>query len=871
MTSDLSRFDGLWQDVLSVLGPLSPEQLTNKPQPCPNCGGKDRYRFDDLGGSGSWFCNQCGGKDGRGGGGSPVDLLMRLHGWDFLTAVKRIEERFDSARPSSTTPRIVAITPRPSRAETPPLGVDPPTLGKASAQYAYTSADGQPLFWIQRIDKADGGKLFVHRTWVDGAWHYPRKTDGFDSAWPTPRPLYRLSSLARQPYADVLIVEGEKAADAAALLLTEFAVVSWPNGSNAIDKADWSPLVGRFVKLFPDNDEPGRKAMTQLGRKLLDLGCQVETVAPPPSAPDGWDIADAIWTPAEAVDHVHGNRTIFAPAKASPPPPPPEESDRPFSLLGFAGDNYYYLSHSSGRIQPLTSSAHTSLNLCKLARVEYWRAAYPGRADGVSWLQAVSDLIHEQHEVGDFNPDLIRGRGAWRDRNRTVLHLGNRLVVDGAEQPLAVRIKDSRYHYQQASSLSAFHGLSPLSDAEAIKVLDLCDRFNWEIPASALLLSGWCLLAPICGVLPWRPHLWLTASAGTGKSAVLDKFVSQLLGDSQLTAQGSSTEAFVRQHLKTDALPVVMDEMESNLQNDKQRVQQILALARQASSETRAVQGRGSASGETQIYRIRSMFLLASIATAVKQGADDRRFTQITLRRPPTIDRAEESDRWQKLKHDLETILAEEFCARFQLRTYAMVPAIRESVAVCSAVAAKEFGSQAAGDQYGTLLAGAWHVMHSKPATAADAQGLIASANWTAYADNENVLGDEDSCLQEILQRHLRVQHENNPSMERTILELLNMCHMPATVTPLDAITVNDAADALGREGLRYREGRLYVSNTAKGVGRILRDTPWATNWGTILSRLPDAEKAGPVHFPGAGTMRSISLAWPIPNAEPPT
>ncbi|CUZ58736.1 primase-helicase zinc-binding domain-containing protein [Serratia marcescens] len=33
-------------------------------QPCPVCGGKDRFRFDNLQGRGTWFCNQCGGGDG---------------------------------------------------------------------------------------------------------------------------------------------------------------------------------------------------------------------------------------------------------------------------------------------------------------------------------------------------------------------------------------------------------------------------------------------------------------------------------------------------------------------------------------------------------------------------------------------------------------------------------------------------------------------------------------------------------------------------------------------------------------------------------------------------------------------------------------
>lgn len=70
-----------------------------------------------------------------------------------------------------------------------------------------------------------------------------------------------------------------------------------------------------------------------------------------------------------------------------------------------------------------------------------------------------------------------------------------------------------------------------------------------------------------------------------------------LLGDFALPVVGNTTEAFIRQALRSDALPVVIDEAESNEKADQQRIQQILALARYASSETRASIGKGSAAG----------------------------------------------------------------------------------------------------------------------------------------------------------------------------------------------------------------------------------------------------------------------------------
>jgi putative DNA primase/helicase len=79
--------NGRWPDLLVQLAGLTSDQLTDKHQPCPLCGGKDRYRFDDQDGTGSWYCNQCGGKDQSGGGGTGMDMLMRRNGWAYRRCV----------------------------------------------------------------------------------------------------------------------------------------------------------------------------------------------------------------------------------------------------------------------------------------------------------------------------------------------------------------------------------------------------------------------------------------------------------------------------------------------------------------------------------------------------------------------------------------------------------------------------------------------------------------------------------------------------------------------------------------------------------------------------------------------------------------
>ncbi len=74
---------GRWHGILSALG-IPSEFLTNKHGPCPICGGKDRYRFDNKEGRGTWYCNHCGSGDG-------YSMLEKFHGWPFRKALDEVK------------------------------------------------------------------------------------------------------------------------------------------------------------------------------------------------------------------------------------------------------------------------------------------------------------------------------------------------------------------------------------------------------------------------------------------------------------------------------------------------------------------------------------------------------------------------------------------------------------------------------------------------------------------------------------------------------------------------------------------------------------------------------------------------------------
>jgi len=869
MAGDLMEAaSGQWPRLLIELAGLNPEQLQDRHQPCPACGGTDRYRWDRDDGPGGWFCNQCGGRERSGGGGNGMDLLLRLTGWDFATAARRIEAHLGLRQPGVSGPASAPpACGHPASGHRSPelpamrlvvLDGDHPPL-PAGSPYAYSQTQR-----VSRLDRP-GGKVFYANHRTDEGWQR--------GAGPDPWPMYQWPALLQASGRWLIELEGEKCADL--VIAAGFLATTQPGHAHRT-----AQILERYRALrqagvagivyISDHDEQGLKRARQVIKAATEAALPLLHL---PAAelwsdlPAGGSIDDAPGSIQERMSVIlRAARAAHQRLQEGSVPPPPEPpvpeapteapspaataaNDRPFVCLGFDSDGYYYQPRSTGLVVRLASSSHGGMNLCRLAPLAYWETLFPSK-NGVNWTAAASDLFCQQAAVGMFDACNLRGRGAWWDQGRSLLHLGDRLVVDGRSQPIN-QFFPSRFHYQRGPALHGPGDALPLSDEEAFTVLAIADRFHWEVPASGLLLAGWVALAPISGVLSWRPHLWLTAAAGSGKSAILERFVGVLLGDLAFPVVGNTTEAFIRQALRCDALPVVIDEAESNEKVDQQRIQQILALARYSSSETRAQIGKGSAAGEVQRFQVRSMFLLSSISTALKQGADRRRFSQLTLRQPTELPPEQRQAHWDALNRDLAELITEGFAARLIARTVALIPVIRSSITVFSGVCSRHFESQAMGDQYGTLLAGAWALQSSRVPTSADAQALIAGVDWSSY-EQSNGQPDERRCLNRILQHQLRVETEDRV-LTRTIGELVEL--LSSAPSPLEAVSGRHAEELLSRHGLRVQEGKLLVSNTSEAIARILVDTAWATSWGTILSRLPGAIPTGhPVRFKGAGS-----------------
>ena len=271
---------------------------------------------------GKFYCFGCDA------GGDVIDFVAKLHDVGLPEACEilggereapeRVYKMFETAEPAdiyaNLIPQPVDRLPacgEPLRCWNPKR--DKFTVYKPVAVFPYRTDNGALIGVVIRIE-IDGDKITPQLRYV-------AKPDG-ELTWShmpfeRPRPLYRLDELAASQDT-VLLVEGEKCADAAINLLSR-TVTTWPGGTNGVAHTDWRPLAGRAVVVWGDADQEGDNAVhghtDDQGRvhqgivhHLHTVGAKSVHVIPwDRSKPKGWDVADAVtdaWTADQVTAYV---------------------------------------------------------------------------------------------------------------------------------------------------------------------------------------------------------------------------------------------------------------------------------------------------------------------------------------------------------------------------------------------------------------------------------------------------------------------------------------------------------------------------------------------------------------------------------------
>lgn len=521
-----------------------------------------------------------------------------------------------------------------------------------------------------------------------------------------------------------------------------------------------------------------------------------------------------------------------------------------FTILGYDGPTYYLFQHEKRQVMDISKADLSDNGLIELAPLQWWEENFPSEK-GVNKKQAANWLFRQANARGIYDPSRVRGRGAWKDKDRYVFHHGDRLTVDGVPMDIT-RIK-SAYVYPMSKRMPEPEE-NMLTAEEGRHLLEIAKLVRWTKPASAALLAGWTMMAPICGALKWRPHIWLTGAAGSGKSTIQNQFCCALTSGISVYAQGNSTEPGIRQELRADALPVLIDEAESNDEKERSRMDAILAMIRQSSSESQAKTLKGTISGSSMRFSIRSMFCLASVNTNLDKKADVDRLTKLVIR-PPSIDGSGE-DHWGKLSEELHKIATDDTIAnRLLARALVMLPKILQNVEVFTRASAKFFGSQREGDQFGTMMAGAWSLCSDDVATDEQAMKMLNRYDWGEHTEDHDQ-DDAAKALEALMSSKIRIGMIG----DLTIYELIR------ETSPLhrnDIVPAKEADRVLKQNGIRveHKEGVVLFGTGISNMKKLVERTSFVTDLRGQLLRLPGATRYNdkPMRFNGLNS-KCISI-----------
>ena len=520
--------------------------------------------------------------------------------------------------------------------------------------------------------------------------------------------------------------------------------------------------------------------------------------------------------------------------------------DAPFQLLGYDHDHYFFLSDGTGQIKTLTADKMNSSHLMTLAHMQWWEFTFPKMAKGGGFddNQARNALIQESHKKGVFDPDRLRGLGAWEDKGRSILHLGDMVICAGDRIPLREFRLDTEYIYERAIPISDEQA-PPLPASEANRLVQLCELLTWERPINGRLLAGWCVASIICGSLPWRPHVFITGPSGTGKSWIVNNIIKFICGKFVKGMYGGTSEAAMRRVIGNNGFSVFFDEFEGENEETKRHIQSILQFGRACSSNDdfkiyKAKQGGAGVDS----YLPRACIGMSAISVGLQQRADISRVSVLGLKKGSP-------DYFKSTIQPFQNqYFTKEFACGIRARAVSQIANIIRNIKPFQEAVTERLGDRRGGDQYGTLLSCAFSLFSGGAATEESARLYVNEQNWDDHVIDRNQ-NDERRCLATILQYIIRLDNGSS----KNVAELVDL----AASSVMDNDTLA-AQKTLARHGIKYVEGGFAVSNDHTAIGKMLERTPWPSNWGKMLARCDGATKPAQPMFIGGKTSRAVML-----------
>lgn len=175
-------------------------------------------------------------------------------------------------------------------------------------------------------------------------------------------------------------------------------------------------------------------------------------------------------------------------------------------------------------------------------------------------------------KLGVFDTNRVRGRGwHWIEingRKMPICYTGEQLIINRQQFKLDA-LGDRNEIWINKPEIDWGNPNEKPDNDFARKVYEGIQNVLFATHTDAMLMLGWMLLAPLCGLLNVRPGMWLLGESQEAKDTFINYFLHKLLGKTLLRHFTGISEAKVRRELMNDAVAILIDEYEAEIEGER--------------------------------------------------------------------------------------------------------------------------------------------------------------------------------------------------------------------------------------------------------------------------------------------------------------
>lgn len=480
----------------------------------------------------------------------------------------------------------------------------------STAAWQYLDEDGRIIGAVVRADLENGKKTFLQADYEAQRKQYKLKGDNVK------RSLYNRPAIAK---CDIAIwVEGEKTADALQEIVDpdKYAVFTNAGGCTVAHVANLSPLKGKKIIIWHDNDTPGKHAAIRLSTKLGDQVAGWVKINP--EWKPKWDAYDVIqeygadYTLACLKD-LEGAQT----SKLESPNIVPEKT-LPFKILGrTVEDDAMIYCFQDATIRAVSSRGFDQGMMVKIyTDMSFWfnfcgtspKTNKPDPSKG--WEK----IWREVKKIGLFRPEATRFGGIYKEESGYVASLGDRLFVNGEIKDLCDHMSEAIYVEDTRADIDIHSG--DISQDEANDLTSYFKHIRTKIEAQSELMMGWAVASYLAPILPRRPHMWLFAPANTGKSYISERLRRICQPFAVNMDSSSTTYAGLKQFVQGRGCALFWDESEAQQESAKDKWDRVMEVVRVSFDARDGKIVQGSKEQVAKFFVPRMMFCFSSVKMA---------------------------------------------------------------------------------------------------------------------------------------------------------------------------------------------------------------------------------------------------------------